>query len=106
MTDEQIKVAPIAQSLMDLLTDYWVTEIFGGNYDSATRAVIKALQSDGQYIVFAAPVGYRFGSVRPIDIGEKFPFFNTMTLNADAIEVTRAKGVVTLTLEPLTGGVK
>jgi hypothetical protein len=106
MTDEQIKVAPVAYFLMDQLMDVWAAAIPREQYAEATQNVISALQKDGQYIVFRAPAGYRFGAPCELSSGDYFPTFSVLTQEVDLVPAGGCVGLTTLTLEPLTGGVE
>ena len=104
MTDEQIKAAPAAHFLMDQLMDVWAAAIPRESYAEATQNVISALQADGQYIVFAAPTGYRFGGSKALTVGSYFPSFGVVAQTITPIPGDSCAGINALVLEPLTGG--
>jgi hypothetical protein len=106
MTDEKLKTAPMCLALMEKLEDVWAAAIPEVCYTEATQDVIKALQKDGQYIVFAAPTGYRFGNKKALAIGEFYPAFSCIDDSATPIPADGCAGIYARVLEPLTGGVE
>lgn len=85
MTDEQLKTAPGVKDLMPMLTEHpeVLTDL---GVSQMTADVIKALQKDGQYIVFAAPVGYKFKETDGYKADDKFPSFSC--LDHEVMQVT------------------
>jgi hypothetical protein len=106
MTDEQIAAAPRSIAVERMFELYKSRE-----YDSVyppdgelTQNIIAALQSDGQYIVFAAPEGYRFGTPRTWGEGDIFPSCSAISQTVIPIPVAEAKGITGVTLEKIEGG--
>lgn len=73
MTDEQLKKAPRSPAAERMVALHSAGALIE---DKLTADIIAALQSDGQYIVFAAPEGYKFEQCAGMKPGDEFPSFS------------------------------